>query len=202
MEGIRLKKNRIFVAFLAVSCLVSLASFAQSEVKDFPVGTTNMVYEIKTEDVAAPQTITLNVEGYADGRYHLRMSVDSTGTADELGVFGFLFGMTQTSTGGASVTFDPLGALFQHRDRLTAGEEYRLEGGATFTGTELVTIAGLPCLQGAYTNPKQPDVRITVAFSLLRPVFISPYIREEELRNGQWVETFSLKLTQYAVNPA
>jgi hypothetical protein len=197
-----LKRYGILGTFLLSLILSGAVCIAQSEVKDFPTGTTTMVYELKTEDVAAPETITLTVVGYGDGRYRLQMSMDAVGTADELGVFGFLFGMTQTATGGSSVSFDPLSALIENPQRLAAGDEYQLAGGATFTGTTMVTIATLPCLQGSYVNPKQPDVRITVALSLLRPVFISPYIREEELRDGQWVETFSLKLSEYTVSQA
>jgi len=197
-----LKRNVILAVFCLILVLSGGVGFAQSEVKDFPVGTTTMVYELKTEDVAAPETITLIVAGSSDGTYRLKLTIDASGTPDELKVFGLLFGMTQTATGGASVSFDPLAALIEHPERLSAGDEYQLTGGATFTGTTMVTIATLPCLQGSYVNPKQPDARITIALSLLRPVFISPYIREEELRDGQWVETFSLKLTEYTVAPA
>ncbi len=196
-----MRRNRILGLFLLISVLSGVSSLAQSEVKDFPVGTTSMVYELKAEDMA-PETITLTVVGSSEGQYGVKMGLEAKGTADELNGLGLLFGMTQTTTGGSSVRFDPLSALMEHRDRLAAGEEYRLEGGATFSGTEMVTIASLPCLQGIYLNPKQADVRITVAFSLLRPVFISPYIRAEELRNGEWVETFSMKLVEYTVTPA
>ncbi len=195
-------RKRIFWSVLVFLACVAATALGQSEVKDFPVGTTTMTYEIRTEEVAAPQALTLIVIGTSDGRYTVRMTAEATGAPDEIGIFGFLFGMTEMTTGGSNVTFSPLSALIGHRDRLAAGEEYRLEGGASFTGTQAVTIASLPCLEGTYTNPKQPDVRITVAFSLASPVFISPLIREEELRSGQWVETFSLKLVQYAFTPA
>jgi len=197
-----LKRNAILAVFCLILVLSGGVGFAQSEVKDFPVGTTTMVYELKTEDVAAPETITLTVVGLGDGTYRLTLTLDASGTPDELKVFGLLFGMTQTATGGTSLSFDPLAALIEHPERLSAGDEYQLAGGATFTGTALVTIATLPCLQGSYVNPKQSDVRITIALSLLRPVFISPYMRQEELRDGQWVETFSLKLVEYTVAPA
>ena len=196
-----MRRNRVLAVLFIILAMSGVVCLAQSEVKDFPLGTTNMIYELKTED-RAPETITLTVIASSDGQYRVKMGLDASGTADELKDLGLVFGMTQTTTGGSSVTFDPLSALMEHRDRLAAGEEYRLAGGATFKGTEMVTIATLPCLQGIYTNPDQADMRITVAFSLLRPVFISPYIREEELRNGQWVETFSMKLVEYTVSPA
>jgi hypothetical protein len=35
---------------------------------------------------------------------------------------------------------------------------------------------------------------------LSHPVYISPLIRVEELRSGQWVEVFSLELVEYTVS--
>jgi len=62
-----------------------------------------------------------------------------------------------------------------------------------------VTVAGVWCLQGVLVDPDNPETRTTVAFALSNPVYISPLIRVEELRSGQWVEVFSLELVEYTV---
>jgi len=193
-----MKKLGCAAAFLAVA-LFAGAAFAQSDVEDFPVGTTKMAYEIRTEHVSSPESLVLIVTGYADGQYKVQMTAEAVGKPDELDVFGYLFGTTRMTTGGSSVAFDPLSALIERRDRLAPGEEYLLEGGGSFSGTELVTIATLPCIRGTYTTAKDEKLRMTIAFSLLLPVFTSPYVRVEELRDGTWVETLRLELVEYTV---
>jgi len=42
-----------------------------------------------------------------------------------------------------------------------------------------------------------PNERLTIAFALTHPVYISPRILAEELRDGVWVETFRLELIEY-----
>jgi hypothetical protein len=194
-----MKKLSCAAALLAVAVFAG-AAFAQSDVEDFPVGTTRMAYEIRTEHVSSPESLVLIVTGYPDGQYKVEMSAEAVGKPDELDVFGYLFGTTRMTTGGSSVAFDPLSALIERRDRLAPGEEYLLEGGSSFSGTELVTIATLPCIRGTYTTTKDEKLRMTIAFSLLRPVFTSPYVRVEELRDGVWVETLRMELVEYTVS--
>jgi hypothetical protein len=85
------------------------------------------------------------------------------------------------------------------RSRLQEGQEYLLPGGGSFTNIMGVTVAGVWCLQGSLVDPDEPETRTTVAFALSHPVYISPLIRVEELRSGQWVEVFSLELVEYTV---
>ncbi len=78
-----MKRYGILAVFCLALVLSGVAGLGQSEVKDFPVGTTTMVYELKTEDVAAPETITLTVVGSGDGTYRLTLTLDASGTPDE-----------------------------------------------------------------------------------------------------------------------
>ncbi|HCP32193.1 TPA: hypothetical protein DIT45_02975, partial [Candidatus Acetothermia bacterium] len=61
------------------------------------------------------------------------------------------------------------------------------------------TIAGVWCLEGSFVDPDEEDTRMTVAFAISNPTYISPRILVEELRDGKWVETFGLELVEYTV---
>ncbi|MGD9676116.1 MAG: hypothetical protein AB7V19_05470 [Candidatus Bipolaricaulia bacterium] len=189
-------------AFLVATgfLVVGLMAAAQADLDVFPIGTTRMVYRMQTEDMSRPMPLELTVIAHADGTYTIRMVTEGTGTEDELGSFGFVGGATHISAGGGQdVSYSSLQALMDQRSRLQEGQEYLLPGGGSFASISGVTIAGVWCLQGTLVDPDNADVRTTVAFALSHPVYISPLIRVEELRNGQWVETFSLELVEYTV---
>ena len=182
--------------------LVTIGSvaFAQTDLDVFPIGTTTMVYNIVTEELDEPQILELVVTAHGDDRYTVRMVTEQTGDEDELATgFGFIFGATRVSSGGGhDVSYTSLQALMDQRSRLQEGAEYQLPGGV-FTDILGVTIAGVWCLEGTLLDEDDPDARMTVAFALTNPVYISPRIRAEELRGGEWVETFALELMEYTV---
>ncbi|MDD5263914.1 MAG: hypothetical protein PHU43_03665 [Candidatus Bipolaricaulis sp.] len=178
---------------------VAGTAFGQADLSVFPVGTTTMVYTMRTEDMSRSMPLEFTVTAHGDATYTVRMMTEGTGTEDELGSFGFIGGMTSVSSSGHDVSYTSLEALMDQRNRLQEGQEYLLPGGGSFTSITGVTIAGVWCLQGTLVDPDSPDVRTTVAFALSKPVYISPLIRVEELRNGQWVEVFSLELVEYTV---
>jgi len=182
--------------------LVTIGSvaFAQADLDVFPIGTTTMVYNIVTEELDEPQILELVVTAHGDDRYTVRMVTEQTGDEDELATgFGFIFGATRVSSGGGhDVSYTSLQALMDQRSRLQEGAEYQLPGGV-FTDIVGVTIAGVWCLEGTLLDEDDPDARMTVAFALTNPVYISPRIRAEELRGGEWVETFALELMEYTV---
>ena len=60
-----------------------------------------------------------------------------------------------------------------------------------------VTIAGVWCLEGTIIDDDEPDTRMTVAFALSHPVYISPRVCAEELRDGTWIEVFRMELIEY-----
>jgi len=183
------------IALLAVGVGV----LGQADLDVFPVGTTTMVYAVTTEDMTEPQSLELVVTVHEDGKYTVRMVTEQTGTEDELATgFGFLFGATQVSSGGGhDVSYSSLDALMDQRSRLQEGQDYLLPGGGTFTEIIGSTIAGVWCLEGQLVDEDDPTERLTVAFALSHPVYISPRIRAEELRDGVWVETFALELIEY-----
>jgi hypothetical protein len=160
-----------------------------------------MVYNIRTEDMGQAQALDLSVTAFASGTFTVRMVTEGTGTKDEMEAFGFIFGATRVSSGsGQDVSYSSLQALMDQRSRLQEGQEYLLPGGGSFTNIAGVTVAGVWCLQGSLVDPDAPNTRTTVAFALSHPVYISPLIRVEELRSGQWVEVFSLELVEYTVS--
>ena len=180
---------------------VGVAGFAQSDLDQFPAGTTTMVYHVTSEDMSEPQILELVVTAHEDGRYTVRMATEQTGDEDELATgFGFIFGAATVSSGGGhDVSYTSLEALMDQRSRLQEGQDYLLPSGGMFTDIVGVTIADVWCLEGTFSNPDEPDSRMTVAFALTHPVYISPRIRAEELRDGEWVETFALVLIEYSV---
>ncbi len=186
------------LVFLLILAVVAYGAYAQTKLTDFPAGTTTMAYRITTDKLTTPQTLTLTVTGLPEGRYQIKMTTEATGTPDELGVFGFLFGATSVASGMANVDFGPISALLAHRSDLTPNEDYILPGGGTFHAGSKVTIAGISCLSGVYIDPTNPDTRTALAFSLVKPVFVSPLIKVEEKQSGKWVTTFLLELTAYS----
>ncbi len=191
---------RFKIAALILLMIMAFAGFSlygQNDLSDFPVGTTDMSYRIQTEELPEPQTLDLIVTGLSDGRYRVRMIAESIGTPDQMSLFGFLFGMTTVRSGGTDINFGPISALLSHRTDLAAGEDYILPGGGTFHAEKEEKIAGIPCLLGTYTDPDHPDTMTTLAFSLEKPVFISPLIKVEEKKEGKWTTTFLLELTSY-----
>ncbi len=178
----------------------AVSAFAQADLDVFPLGTTKMVYTVTTEEMSEPQILELVVTSYGDGRYTLSMLTEATGTEDELAGFGFIFGATSVASGGGhDVSYSSLQALMDQRNRLEEGQEYLLPGGGTFTDIVGATIAGVWCLEGSFVDPDEPDTRMTVAFALSHPVYISPRIRAEELVDGKWVEIFVIELIEYTV---
>ncbi len=195
-----MRRRGMAVVALGIA-LFGLSALGQADLGAFPIGTTKMVYSIWTEDVAQPQPLELTVTAHAGETFTVRMVTEGTGTEDELEAFGFIFGATRVSSGsGDEVSYSSLQALMDQRSRLQEGQEYLLPGGGSFTDIVGATIAGVWCLQGALVNPDEPDIRTTVAFALSHPVYISPLIRVEERRSGQWVPVFLLELVEYTVS--
>ena len=195
---------RRWTGLFAAAMLVGfgIVGIAQSELDVFPAGTTTMIYNVTSEDMSEPQILELMVTVHEDGRYTVRMVTEQTGTEDELATgFGFIFGATRVSSGGGhDVSYTSLEALMDQRSRLQEGQDYLLPSGGMFTEIVGVTIADVWCLEGTFSNPDDLDVRMTVAFALTNPVYISPRIRAEELRDGEWVETFAIELIEYTVD--
>ena len=192
--------KRIRWIALMIVVLGAWSGFPQSELGAFPEGTTTMRYEIRGED-AGFQTLELRVTSFGDGTYTLSMLNEQSGSEDDLGSFGFIFGVSSVSSGaGTSVDYSPLEALMDQRDRLQVGEDYLLPGGTEFTGIVAAEIAGVQCLEGSYIDPEDSDRRVNVAFALSQPTYISPRLRVEELRDGAWVETFIIELVEYTLS--
>lgn len=194
--------KRIIVVLAGLGLLLTgIAAVAQSDIDVFPIGTTTMRYTVTSEDTTEQQILELTVTAYGDDRYTVRMVTEQTGNEDELASgFGFLFGAASVSSGGGhDADMSSLTALMDQRDRLQEGQDYLLPGGGTFENIIGVTIADIWCLEGSYIDEDDENVRMTVAFALTNPVYISPRIRAEELRDGEWVETFALELIEYTV---
>ena len=179
----------------------AVSVFAQSDLEVFPIGTTTMRYTVSSEDTSEPQVLELTVTAYGDDRYTVRMVTEQTGNEDELATgFGFIFGSAMVASGGGhDADFSSLSALMNQPDRLQEGQDMMLGASTDFTNIVSVEIAGVWCFVGTIIDRDEPDVRMTVAVALTNPVYISPLIRAEELRDGEWVETFSLELVEYTV---
>jgi len=179
--------------------VISLGTLAQSELDVFPVGTTTMRYSVTAEDMSESQILELTVTAYGDDRYTVRMVTEQTGNEDELGTgFGFIFGSARVSSGGGhDADYSSLNALMDQRNHLQEGQDYLLPGGSAFKEIEGVTIAGVWCLQGTLLDEDDESSKMTIAFALSHPVYISPRIVAAEFRDGAWVETFRMELVEY-----
>ena len=194
-------RNAKWILLMLVVVGAGVNAMAQSDLDVFPTGTTTMTYNVTSEDLSEPQILELVVTAHEDERYTVRMVTEQTGSEDELATgFGFLFGATRVSSGGGhDVSYSWLQDVLEQKDRLQEGQSFLLRDGGTFTDIVSVEIAGVWCFEGVVIDPDESDVRMTVAFALTNPVYISPRIRAEELRDGEWVETFALELVEYAV---
>ncbi|GAB4304692.1 MAG: hypothetical protein Kow0097_01970 [Candidatus Bipolaricaulota bacterium] len=192
-------KTGVVGVTLASVLAAGLGAFGQANLQSFPAGTTTMVFHIVTEDLSEPQLLELHVVGRADGTYTVRMVLEATGTADQMSAFGFVFGAAGFMYGGGQdVGLAALQTLMDQRRRLQEGQEYTLPSGATFTDVSWVTIAGVECVEGSIVDPRNPDSRTTIAFSLSHPVYTVPRVRMERLRDGRWETVFSMELVEYA----
>lgn len=179
-----------------------VSAYAQSDLDAFPIGTTQMVYQITTEEMDSPQSLGFTLVSRGNDDYTISMNMEASGTADQLAGFGFLFTGAQMSYGGGeSVSYSSLQALMEQRSHLQAGNDYILPGGGSFKDITLVEIAGVQCLQGAFIDPSNTDTRMTMAFSISDPVYMFPLVHVEELRDGQWVTKLEMKLTTYSFTP-
>ncbi|HDL86690.1 MAG TPA: hypothetical protein ENH11_10280 [Candidatus Acetothermia bacterium] len=179
-----------------------VASYAQSDLDAFPIGTTQMVYQITTEKMSAPQSLGFTIVSRGNDDYTVSMNIEASGTADQLAGFGFLFTGAQMSyAGGENVSYSPLQALMEQRSHLKAGNDYILPGGGSFKDITSVKIAGVQCLQGSFVDPSNADSRMTMAFSVTDPVYMFPFVRVEEQRDGKWVTTLQMELTKYTFTP-
>ncbi len=186
--------------WIAAVMVVGMAwsGFAQADLGAFPIGTTTMHYGVTAEDMTEPQVLELVVIARDNEQFTVKMYTESTGTEDQLSGFGFIFGATSVAYGGEhDLSYSSLQALIDQRSRLQEGQEYLLPGGASFTDITGTTIAGVWALEGRFVDPDEEDTRMTVAFGLSHPVFISPRVVAEELRAGEWVEVFRLELVEY-----
>lgn len=190
-----IKRGMVVLASLLA---LGQGAFGQAKLEGFPAGTTTMVFHILTEDLSSPQVLELQVVAHANKTYTMRMVTEATGTAEQMAVFGVLFGAAGLMYGGGQdVSLTALQTLMDQRARLQEGAEYALPGGGTFTSVAVVTIAGVRCVQGTLVDPRNPDSRTTVAFALSHPVYTVPRVRSERLRAGRWVTVFSLELIKY-----
>jgi hypothetical protein len=180
---------------------IGIGAVAQSDLDAFPLGTTTMVYHVTSEEMSEPQVLELAVTVREDGRYTVRMVTEQTGDEDELASgFGFIFGAASVSSGaGHNVSYTSLQALMSNPSRIQEGQPIVLGARVDFTGIVSVEIATVWCFEGTIVDRDEPDARMTVAVPLTSPVYISPRIRAEELRDGVWVETFLLELIEYTV---
>ena len=191
--------NRVLGLLMMVGILaVGVSAFAQSDLNAFPIGKTEMVYQITTEDMESPQLLNFTIVSRGNDDYTVSMSIEASGTADQLAGFGFLFtGARMSYAGGENVSYSPLQALIEQRSHLQAGNDYILPGGGSFKDIKNVEIAGVQCLQGSFVDPSNADTRTTIAFSVSDPVYMFPFVRVEKSRDGKWVTTLQMKLTKY-----
>jgi len=194
-----MKRLGILIGTVFAVISLSMGLFAQSELEEFWVGTTKMVYEVWAEEMDEPQILDLTIVETEDGHYTVSMFTEASGTADQLAGFGFIFGAASIRYGGGhNVSYNALADLIERRERLEESEEgYLLRGGGKFEQVVAVTIADVLCLQGVFIESEDATERMILAFALSHPVFVSPRIRTEELRAGEWVAVFSMELIEY-----
>lgn len=189
-----MKIKRVLMAVIPIALVFAVCLHGHDELRDFPVGRTHMVYELRSAEKAEAQYQIITVTGLADGRYRLLLTIEAVGAADELSLAHLMAGMWMGYAGGAAMGID---ALIARREHLVVGNEYRLPGGVRFTVVAVVEIAGVRALQGILTDPDSPDTRTILAFAMDDPVLLLPLIRVERKEDGVWRVIHSIELIEY-----
>lgn len=189
-----MKINRVLMAVITSVLVFAVCLYGHDELRDFPVGRTHMVYQLRSVEEAEAQFQIITVTGLADGSYRLRLTLEAVGSADELSLAYLMAGTWVGYVGGAMMGLD---ALIARRQHLTVGEEYRLPGGVRFAITAMVEIAGIRALQGVFTDPASPGMRTIIALAMDDPVLLLPLVRVEQEEEGGWLVIYSIELTEY-----
>lgn len=167
-----------------------LMAAAQADISEFPLGVTEMVWELRGAGPA--QELRLQVEGLAEGRYRVTLRLSFEGLGTELSMLGFLGAPLLIQGTVAQIDLSALNVLIRRREVLNVGETYALPGGAFFV-REKGEIAGVVCLVGEFRPAERSDTVIEVGFSLSAPVYWLPLLRVQE--RGR--VTFEMILSEY-----
>jgi hypothetical protein len=167
----------LLLTALALVCAWGGGALAQAELDQFPPGLTLMTWTLSGLDVPTPQTLSLEIEGLPGDRYHIKMTMEAEGQAEELGTLGFLGSGWTLHTAGGSINLEALLTLIRRRHQLEVGKEYLLPGGGVFVAQRREEIAGVECLIGTYTTPEEPDTVVELGLALSHPVYFLPLLR-------------------------
>ncbi len=184
-----MEKLRAFSLCLLVLGLGTVA-LGQAEITDFPGGLTEMVWNLR--GVGPAQELRLQVEGLADGKYRVTMSLSLEGTGTELSALGFFGAPLWIQAAGTQLDLSTLNVLIRRREVLNVGESYALPGGEFFV-REKKEIAGVPCLVGEFRPAEKTETVIELGLSLADPVYLFPLLRVQE--RGR--VTFEIVLVEY-----
>ncbi|MCX7751061.1 MAG: hypothetical protein N2320_05970 [Candidatus Bipolaricaulota bacterium] len=172
--------------------LAGVVALGQGALEDFPLGVTAMTWRVKSSGLAAPQELSLRIEGKAGGQYRIELGVTAEGTAAELGTLGFLGSALFVQASGVQVDLSSLLVLARRRETLKVGESYVLPGG-TFLAREKAPLAGVQCLLGEFRPADRAGTVIEIGFALSNPVYFLPLMR---VREGDRI-TFEMVLIAY-----
>lgn len=165
---------------LSAALLVGLGlwGWAQSGdyFRNYPGGFTETVYQIITEELESPITLSWRVEPAPDDQLTVTTTNSVTARREELAL-GVINGVAQAQL---IVQDEAVQALLGQR--LLPHTTYVLPGGASFTSAARETIAGVPALCGLLTDPQEPHRRTLLAITEDPSVPFPPFIQLEEER--------------------
>ncbi|MGC9530578.1 MAG: hypothetical protein ACP5G2_08255 [Candidatus Bipolaricaulaceae bacterium] len=170
-----------------------LVAMGQSDLTEFPPGTTVMAWSLQGQDVPREQMLRLAVESRATGEFRVELAVEAVGTPEELGALGFLGSAFYLQSAGTDLDLAIFLSLFRRREVLEVGEVYQV-GGGQFHVERTAEIAEITCLVGSYRSPARPGAEVGLGIALSDPVYFPPLLRLTE--DGR--VTFHMQLVEYS----
>ena len=148
--------------------------------QNYPGGFTRTVYQITSEELESPFTLTFQIEPSSGDEFTVTTTNRVTARRENLEA-GVTSGVAQTQL---IIQDEAVQALWQNRRNLRPQTSFILPGGARFATADRESIAGVSVLCGMLTKPERPTQRIFLAITEDVPLPFPPWIQQEEERNS------------------
>ena len=168
----------------AMVTLTGLGLWALAQTSDYfqnyPGGFTQAAYQITSEEVENPLTLTLQIEPSSGGQFTVTTTNRVTARRENL---------EAAVTNGVAeaqliIQDEAVQALLENRRNLRPQASFILPGGARFTSADQETITGVSVLCGMLTKPEKPTQRIFLAIAEDPTLPFPPWVQQEEERSS------------------
>ncbi|OGF55657.1 MAG: hypothetical protein A2Z21_01505 [Candidatus Fraserbacteria bacterium RBG_16_55_9] len=172
-----------FLLQVAMATFIALGSWALAQTGDYfqnyPGGFTRAAYQITSEELENPLTLTFQIEPEAGGQFTVTTTNRVTARRENLEA-GVTSGVAQAQL---IIQDEAVQALLENKRNLRPQASFILPG-ARFTSADRETIAGISVLCGMLTRSEKPAQRIFLAITEDSTLPFPPWIQQEEERSS------------------